>query len=58
MEWDEAEGTMKEKAGELTDDKQLEGEGKAQGAMGDAKEKAGDAKDAIGDKADDLSDKI
>ncbi len=35
---DQVEGTVKEHAGRLTDDEKLEGEGKAQGAWGDAKD--------------------
>ena len=44
---DQAEGTVKEKVGELTDDESLENEGKAQGAWGDVKEKADDLKDDL-----------
>ncbi len=55
-EWDQAEGTMREKAGELTGDESLEREGDTQGGWGDAKETVGDATDAVGDKADDLLD--
>jgi uncharacterized protein YjbJ (UPF0337 family) len=56
-DWDQVEGTAKEKAGQLTDDERLEAEGKTQGAWGDAKDTAGDAKDTVEDKADDLFDK-
>jgi uncharacterized protein YjbJ (UPF0337 family) len=45
--WDQAEGKVKEKAGEVTDDKSLEAEGKAQGALGDVKDKADDLKDEV-----------
>jgi uncharacterized protein YjbJ (UPF0337 family) len=45
--WDQAEGKVKEKTGELTDDESLENEGKAQGAFGDVKEKVEDAKDEV-----------
>ena len=57
-DWDQAEGTIKEKAGDLTGDESLEREGKAQGAFGDVKDKVGDAKDAVGDKADDAMDSV
>ena len=57
-DWDQAEGTFKEKAGELTGDEDLETEGQAQGAVGDAKDKVGDAKDAVTDKADDAFDAV
>ena len=48
--WDQAEGTVKEKVGELTDDESLENEGKVQGAVGDVKEKADDLKDDLKDR--------
>ena len=57
-DWDQAEGTIKEKAGDLTGDESLEREGKAQGKVGDVKDKVGDAKDAVGDKADDAMDSV
>ena len=50
-DWDQVEGTVKEKAGDLTGDESTENEGKAQGAFGDAK-------DAVGDKVDDAVDKV
>lgn len=50
-DWDQVEGTVKEKAGELTGDESLEREGETQG-------KWGDAKDAVGDKVDDAVDKV
>ncbi len=55
-DFDQAEGKVKEEAGELTGDKDLEAEGKAQGAFGDVKEAAGDAKDAAEDKWEDVKD--
>ena len=55
-DWDQAEGTMKEKAGDLTGDESLEREGKTQGAWGDAKDAVGDAVDGVKDKADDAFD--
>jgi len=52
----EAMGAGKEKAGEWTDDPEMESEGnaqkmkgKAQGAWGDVKERAGDVKDKVTD---------
>ena len=51
-DWDQAEGKLKEGAGKLTGDEQLEGEGKVQGAVGDAKDKAGDVKDTLKDAKD------
>jgi uncharacterized protein YjbJ (UPF0337 family) len=52
---DQAKGRMKEKVGEMTDDEQLEREGKIERKAGEAKERAGDAVDAAKDKAKDLT---
>jgi len=57
-DWDQAEGKLKEGAGKVTGDEQLEGEGKAQGAVGDVKDKAGDMKDKAGDALKDAKDRI
>lgn len=53
----EASGWVKDKAGEVTGNEDLEahgeaerGEGKAQGALGKVKDAAGDAVDAVKDK--------
>jgi uncharacterized protein YjbJ (UPF0337 family) len=40
-------GTGKEKAGEATNDEELEAEGKAQGVVGKAKEAVEDIKDKV-----------
>jgi uncharacterized protein YjbJ (UPF0337 family) len=60
MDEDRIEGRVKEGAGKVTGDEELEREGEAQGAWGDAKDKGRDAwedvKDA-GDKAKDAVDK-
>jgi uncharacterized protein YjbJ (UPF0337 family) len=50
-DWDQVEGTVKEKAGDLTGDDSMEREGEAQG-------KWGDAKDTVSDKVDDAVDKV
>ena len=50
MEMDEIKGKAKEAAGDLTDDKDLQREGKVDQASGDIKEKAGNAVDAVKDK--------
>jgi uncharacterized protein YjbJ (UPF0337 family) len=50
---DQAKGRVKEAAGALTGDKDLESEGKADRVAGEIKEKVGDVKD----KAEDLVDK-
>ncbi len=47
---DNAKGRAKEAAGDLTDDDELQREGKTDQAAGDVKEKVGDAVDAIKDK--------
>ena len=46
-EWDQVEGEIKEKGGELTDDEGMEREGEAQGALGDVKEKGEDVKEDV-----------
>ncbi len=51
---DQAKGRVKEAAGVLTDDTDLESEGKADRIAGETKEKIGDAKE----KAEDVVDKV
>jgi len=51
---DKAKGAIKEGAGKLTGDKQLQGEGKLDKAKGAAHNVAGDVKDAARDAADAL----
>ena len=46
---DEAKGRVKEAAGDLTDDGDLEREGKIDQATSDVKEKVGDAADKVKD---------
>jgi uncharacterized protein YjbJ (UPF0337 family) len=46
---DDAKGQAKEKAGDLTDDKDLKKEGKVDQATGTVKDKAGDASDKVKD---------
>jgi uncharacterized protein YjbJ (UPF0337 family) len=53
---DEAKGRVKEAAGDLTDDKDLQREGKMDQAGATVKEKANDAVDTVKDKANDLMD--
>ncbi|HSB86379.1 MAG TPA: CsbD family protein [Ilumatobacteraceae bacterium] len=50
---DQAKGRIKQAAGDLTDDRDLKNEGKADEAAGKAKE----AVEKMGDKADDLIDR-
>ena len=47
--FDELKGRAKEAAGDLTDDEDLEREGKVDQATGTVKEKAGDAADKVRD---------
>jgi uncharacterized protein YjbJ (UPF0337 family) len=56
--WDQAEGEVKEQGGKLTGDEELEGEGKVQGAWGDAKEAGDDLKDAAEDAWDGAKEKV
>jgi uncharacterized protein YjbJ (UPF0337 family) len=56
--WDQVEGEVKEQAGKLTGDDELEDEGKGQEFRGDVKDKAEDVKDKAADVADDITDKI
>jgi uncharacterized protein YjbJ (UPF0337 family) len=51
---DEMKGRAKEAAGDLTDDRDLKREGKADKASGKVKQKVEDAKDWVEDKIDDL----
>lgn len=46
---DDAKGKVKEAAGDLTDDKDLQREGKVDQAAGSVKDKVGDAADAAKD---------
>ena len=49
-DWDEVEGKLKEKEGELTDDELREKQGEAQSTWGKTKEKAEDALDEAKDR--------
>ena len=53
---DQAKGRVKEVAGALTGDKDLESEGKADRAAGEIKEKIGDVKDKVEDVVDKAKD--
>ena len=46
---DDAKGQVKEKAGDVTGDKDLENEGKVDQATGTVKDKVGDASDKVKD---------
>lgn len=51
---DNITGTAKEAVGDLTDDKDLQHEGKTEQAAGTVKDKLDDAKDWADDKVDDV----
>jgi uncharacterized protein YjbJ (UPF0337 family) len=53
---DDIKGRMKEAAGDITDDKDLEREGKVDQAKSEVKEKANRATDAVGDKVNKITD--
>ena len=53
---DDIKGRAKEAVGDLTDDKDLEREGKTDQASGAIKDKLDDAKDWVEDKVDDVKD--
>ena len=53
---DQVKGRIKEAAGSLTGDEDLEAEGKADRRVGEAKEKVGEAKDEVVGVVDDVLD--
>jgi uncharacterized protein YjbJ (UPF0337 family) len=55
---DQVKGQVKEAAGALTGNKDLESEGKADRRAGEAKEKLDDAKDKVKDVVDDAAGKV
>jgi uncharacterized protein YjbJ (UPF0337 family) len=55
---DQVKGHVKEAAGEITNDRDLEREGKVDRATGEVKEKARAAKDKVSDAADSVRDKV
>ncbi|MGH8998940.1 MAG: CsbD family protein [Acidimicrobiia bacterium] len=55
---DDAKGRIKEAAGNLTGDEELEREGKLDQAAATVKEKAEEAKDKVGDAVDAVKDKL
>jgi uncharacterized protein YjbJ (UPF0337 family) len=58
MDSDRIEGNLKEGAGKVTGDEELEREGEAQDAWGKAKDSASDAWDGVKDAADDTKDAV
>ena len=53
---DDIKGRVKEAAGDLTDDKDLQREGKIDQAVGSVKDTASDAKNWVEDKVDKVTD--
>ncbi len=56
--WEKTKGTVKDKAGELTDDESLEAEGKAQRASGETQETWGKFKRGVSETVDSVGDAI
>ncbi len=56
--WEQAKGWVKDKAGEITNDPELEAEGEAQNAAGDAQETWGKVKRGVGDAVEAVGDAI
>ncbi len=54
--FEQAKGTVKDKAGELLGDREMEAEGEAENAKGEAKETWGKAKRKVGDAAEAVKD--
>jgi uncharacterized protein YjbJ (UPF0337 family) len=54
--FDDMKGRAKEAAGDLTDNKDLEREGKVDQGKAEVKEKVGNAADKVGDKIKDITD--
>ena len=57
-DWDQVEGEVKETAGDVTGDEDMQTEGRAQGAWGDVKDAAGNVKDEAEDRVDDAKDRF
>jgi uncharacterized protein YjbJ (UPF0337 family) len=55
---DKLKGETKEALGDLTDDKELQREGKTEQTAGTVKDKLDDAKDWAADKVDDIKDSV
>jgi uncharacterized protein YjbJ (UPF0337 family) len=56
--WEKAKGWVKDKAGEVTDDPELEAEGEAQRAAGKTQENWGKFKEGVGDAVKSVGDAI
>ena len=56
--WEKTKGTVKDKAGELTGDGELESEGEAQKAAGETQESWGKFKHGVSDAVDSVGDAV
>lgn len=56
--WEQVKGTVKEKVGEVTGDRDLEAEGEVQNAGGETQETWGKFKRGVGDAVDAVGDAI
>ncbi len=56
--WEQAKGWVKDKAGEVTNDPDLEAEGEAQNTAGHAQEAWGDLKKGVGDAVESVGEAI
>ncbi len=56
--WEQAKGWVKDKAGEVTNDPELEAEGEAQNAAGKGQETWGKFKRGVGDAVDSVGEAI
>lgn len=56
--WEQTKGWVKDKAGEVTNDPELEAEGEAQNAAGKGQETWGKFKRGVGDAVDSVGDAI
>ena len=56
--WEQVKGTVKDKVGEATGDRELEAEGEAQNAAGEGQETWGKIKRGVGDTIDAVGDAI
>ena len=56
--WEQAKGTVKDKVGEVTGDRDLEAEGEVQHAEGEAQEGWGSVKRGVSDVVHDIGDAI
>lgn len=56
--WEQAKGTVKDKVGEVTGDRDLEAEGEAQHAGGEAQETWGSVKRGVANAVEDVADAI